>query len=159
MTNQKEKEYRPPIMKRVGGVLVFMIGLATAAFTLYFAAKDLPLWVFGKHTQAEVTKIWYEQTSQATERPEGIQDFLFYISYQFTTPNGKVVTGKSKTSAVEWSSMWEGLKIDIVYFPLYPRLNRLDDSSWVLFLSCSYVPLLVISFIGFKLGRYLLTSP
>jgi hypothetical protein len=159
MADQNDREYRPPIMKRIGGVFLLGIGLVVLAFTLYFAAQDFPLWVFGKHTKAEVVEIWVERVGEAQERDEGELKFDFYVRYQFTTPGGRVITKTTKASATEWSGMWEGLLIDVVYFPLFPQLNRLDDSRWILFLSCTYIPLIVVGVIGLRVGWYMLTSP
>ena len=159
MGGQSEKGYRPPFMRKIWGGLLFTIGLLVTAFTLFFAAKDFPLWVFGKHVQAEVVETWVERTDNLQEREGGELKFAFYLRYQFTTPGGQVITKTSKASATEWSSMTKGAPIDIVYFPLYPQLNRLDDSRWVLFLSCTYIPLVVISVIGLRVGWYMLTAP
>ena len=158
MGEQNEKAYRPPVMRRIWGGLLLAIGLFVTAFTIFFAARDFPLWVFGKHVQAEVVETWVERTDNLQEREGGELKFAFYLRYQFTTPSGQVITKTSKASATEWSSMSEGAPIDIVYFPLYPQLNRLDDSRWVLFLSCTYIPLIVISIIGLRVGWYMLTS-
>ena len=153
------KPYKIPVMKRIGGFLLLAVGVTFLAFTFYYAAKDIPLWVFGKQTKAEVTEIWYERADEVKERDEGMQKFFFYASYQFTTSKGDLITKTTKTSANEWSGMWEGQKIDIIYFPLLPKLNRLDDSNWALFLSCTYIPLIAIGIIGLRVGWYMLKSP
>lgn len=159
MMNQNEKEYRPPVMRKIGGILLLAIGLVVFIAMFSFAVKDIPLWIFGKHTQAEVVETWVERTDNLGEREGGDLKFDFYLRYQFTIPSGQVVTKTSKASAIEWSGMGKGQTIDIVYFPLYPDLSRLDDSRWVLFLSCTYLPLIVISILGLRVGWYLLTSP
>jgi len=159
MTDQNNQEYRPKIMKKIVGILLLAVGSVFIAATLFYAVKDFPLWVFGKHTEAEVTKTWFERVDEVKERDEGMQKYHFYISYQFTTANGKVINATSRTSETEWSGMWDGLDIDIIYFPLYPKLNRQDDSNWAFFLACSYIPLFAICFIGVRVGWYMLTSP
>ena len=159
MTKQNEKEYNPPVMKRIGGGLLFAIGLIVVAFTIFFAAKDIPLWLFGRHVQAQVVETWVERTDNLGEREGGDLKFAFYLRYRFTTPSGQVITKTSRASATEWSGMQKGQNIDIIYFPLYPNLSRLDDSRWVFFLSCTYIPLIVVSLIGLRLGWYMLTSP
>ena len=159
IADRNEKEYRPPVMRKIGGGLLFAIGLLVTAFTIFFAVKDLPLWVFGKHTQAVVVDTWVERIDNLGDREEGELKFAYYLRYQFTLPGGQVITKDAKASATEWSSMAKGAQIDIVYFPLYPHLNRLDDSRWVLFLSCTYIPLIVVSLIGLRVGWYMLTSP
>ena len=127
MADQSDNEYRPPIMKRIGGVLLLTIGAAVFLFTLVFAAKDIPLWVFGKHTQAKVIETWVERTDNLGDREGGELKFRYLVRYRFTPPKGQVITSTSKASATEWSGMGEGQNVEIVYFPLYPNLNRLDD--------------------------------
>lgn len=159
MTKQNEKEYKPPIMKRIGGVFLLAVGLFFIGATFYYGAKDIPLWVFGKQTKAEVVDLWVEQLNQLEGREGGELQFSYNVKYQFTTPNRRVIINNTKAGPMEWSGMWEGQQIDIVYFPLYPNLNRLDDSRWVFFLGCTYIPLIVISIIGLRVGWYMLTSP
>lgn len=159
MTNQNGKEYKPPVMKRIGGVFLFAVGVIFMGATFYYAIKDIPLWVFGKQTKAEVVELWVNQLNQIEGREGGELQFSYNVRYQFTTPKGTVITTNTTAGPMEWSGMWEGQQIDIVYLPLYPNLNRLDDSSWVLFLSCTYFPLIVISIIGLRVGWYMLTSP
>ena len=158
MTNL-DKEYKPPVMKRIGGVFLLAIGLVVLGFTIFFAAKDFPLWVFGRHTKAEVLDLWVEQVGGLQAKQEGELQFDFFVRYQFTTPGNKVITKTTKASATEWSGMWKGLLIDVVYLPFYPDISRLDDSRWVFFLSCTYIPLIAISIIGLRVGWYMLTSP
>ena len=153
------RPYKIPVMKRIGGVLLLAMGLMFLAFTSYYAAKDIPLWVFGKQTKAEVVEIWLEQLNELEGREDGVLNFSYNVKYQFTTPNGDLITKTATTSAIEWSGMWEGQKIDIVYFPLYPELSRMDDSNWVLFLSCTYIPLIAIGIIGLRVGWYMLRTP
>jgi hypothetical protein len=157
--SDQDKKYRPSIMKRIGGIVLLGIGLVVLAFTLYFAAQDFPLWVLGKHTKAEVVETWVERVDELQGRDEGELKFDFLVRYQFTTPGGQTIAKTTKASPTEWSNMREGLLIDVVYFPLVPNLNRLDDSRWVLFLSCTYIPLIVVSIIGLRVGWYMLTSP
>ena len=153
------KPYKIPVMKRIGGFLLLALGVMFLAFTFYYAAKDIPLWVFGKQTKAKVVEIWLEQLNELEGREDGVLDFSYNIEYQFTTSDGNVITKTTTTSVNEWSGMWEGQMIDIVYFPLYPELNRLDDSNWALFLSCTYIPLIAIGTIGLRLGWHMLRSP
>jgi hypothetical protein len=152
-------QYKTPVMKRIGGVLVLAVGIVFIAITFYYAVKDVPLWVFGRQTKAEVVELWVEQLNQLEGREDGVLHFSFNVKYQFTTPGGKLITKNTTTSANEWSGMWEGQKIDILYLPSYPNLNRLDDKRWALFLSCTYIPLIAIGAIGLRVGWYMLKSP
>jgi hypothetical protein len=56
----------------------------------------------------------------------------------------------------------KGGSINVVYFPLYPSHNRIDDSRFVPALACAYIPfLLVCAFaasVGWRLARPLLAG-
>ena len=112
------RQYKTPVMKRIGGALLLATGVMFLAFTAYYAAKDIPLWVFGKQTKAEIVEIWLEQLNELEGREDGVLDFSYNVKYQFTTPNGDLITKATTTSAIEWSGMWEGQKINIVLPPL-----------------------------------------
>jgi hypothetical protein len=49
--------------KKLAGVLLLVTGLACLAFTLVNLARDLSLWVLGRHTTAEVVDLWIEMLS------------------------------------------------------------------------------------------------
>jgi len=53
----------------------------------------------------------------------------------------------------------EGSGLDIVYFPLYPDHNRLDDSRFVALLACANLPFAVVGAISMLLGWRLLRNP
>jgi hypothetical protein len=153
------KQYKVPVFKRIGGSIVLLIGLLFLAATFYYAAQDVPLWIFGKQTKAEVVELWVEQLNQLEGKEGGELQFSYNLKYKFTTPKGKLITKNTTAGPMEWSAMWEGQQIDIVYFPLYPTLNRRDDSNWTFFLSCTYIPLIIIGIVGFRVGWYMLRSP
>ncbi len=54
----------------------------------------------------------------------------------------------------------KGGSIDVVYFPLFPRHNRIDDSRFVPALACAYIPFLFLcafaAATGWRLARPLL---
>lgn len=153
------RQYKTPVFKRIGGVIMLIVGIIFLVFTFYYAAKDVPLWVFGRQTKAEVVELWVEQLNQLEGKQSGELQFSYNLKYQFTTPGGKVITKNTTAGANEWSGMWEGQQIDIIYFPLFPGFNRLDDSRWAFFLSCTYIPLIVVGIIGLRIGWYLLKTP
>ena len=159
MTDMTLKQYKTPVFKRIGGALLLLIGVLFLAATFYYAVQDIPLWVFGRQAKAEVIELWVEQLNQLEGREGGELQFSYNLKYRFTTPGDKVITKNSTAGPMEWSSMWEGQQIDIVYFPLYPTLSRLDDSRWTFFLSCTYIPLIIIGIVGFRVGWYMLKSP
>jgi hypothetical protein len=153
------RQYKTPVFRRIAGVIMLMIGILFLTITMYYAVKDFPLWIFGRQTKAEVVELWVEQLNQLEGREDGELHFSYNLKYQFTTPSGKVINKNTTAGPTEWSSMSEGKEVDIVYFPLYPDLNRLDDSRWTFFLSCTYIPLIAISAIGLRVGWYMLKSP
>lgn len=153
------RQYKTPVMKRIGGIFIIAVGFLFLAATVFYAAQDFPLWIFGRQTKAEIVELWVEQLNQLENRQDGELKFSFNVKYIFTTPSGKTITKSTQASPNEWSGMWEGQKIDIVYLPIYPNMNRLDDSRWALFLTCTYIPLLAIGIIGIRIGWYMLKSP
>jgi hypothetical protein len=46
--------------------------------------------------------------------------------------------------------------VSVIYFPLYPAHNRLEESRFIPLLACTYVPLLIAGGIMLLLGRQLL---
>jgi len=46
--------------------------------------------------------------------------------------------------------------VDIVYFPLYPQHNRLEESRFLPLLACTYVPFLVVAVLALMAARGLL---
>lgn len=51
-----------------------------------------------------------------------------------------------------------GSPIDVVYFPLYPAHNRLDESRLIPILVLAYVPLVALGLVGLWGGWYLVRS-
>lgn len=53
--------------------------------------------------------------------------------------------------------MVEGQGVDIVYFPLYPVHNRLDESRFVALLACAYLPFVFVGvsaiIVGLRIAR------
>jgi hypothetical protein len=49
----------------------------------------------------------------------------------------------------------KGGPIDVVYFPLYPTFNRLDETRFIPVLACAYIPLILLGWVGLAVGRYL----
>jgi len=149
------KERIGPALQKIAGGLILAITLILATFVAFNLVKDGSLWVFGTKTAAIVTDRRYEMVGD----PKSTQpQFRYYVSYQFTTPDGKTYGRASKVDVIEWSRSNLGWKVPVAYFPLYPAYNRLDDSRYVPFLACLYVPLLVLVLVGYKVGGYLVQS-
>ncbi len=49
-------------------------------------------------------------------------------------------------------------EVDVVYFPLYPAHNRLEESRLVPLLACTYVPFLALAGLALVGGRRLLAD-
>ena len=103
----------------------------------------------------EVLEPWLERTNE-----EGAREltFRYHARYQFTTPGGKVFDGDSLVSGLEWSGLGEGSPITVLYFPLYPEHNRLDDSRYISVLACAYLPFLLLSLLMLTAGWRLIRS-
>ena len=111
------KPYRTPVMKRIGGFLLLAVGVMFLAFTAYYAAKDFPLWVFGKQTKAEVVEIWIEQLNELQGREDGVLDYSYNVKYQFTTSSGKVITKTTQPAQMNGLGCGRGKKLILCIFP------------------------------------------
>ena len=74
----------------------------------------------------------------------------------FTTPVGQTLTSVSSIGVNEWGSLDEGDGIAVVYSPLYPAHNRLDDRRFVPVYACTYIPTAVLGWAGLMFGWRLL---
>jgi len=142
-----------PAGKTLAGVLILILGLICLAVLVVSLAKDLSIWILGRHVTAEVIDSWYELNEGQEESEFSAR---YFVAYRFTTPRGRVVDGASEVGGMEWSSLGIGSPVDIVYFPLYPLHNRLDDSRFVLFLALIYAPLVFLAWAGLTAGCHLL---
>lgn len=139
--------------KTILGVVLLAIGVVGLGLLLYSLVMDLSIWVLGRHTEAEVMELSVERTS-ANE--EGELTFDYFVRYRFSTPTGQVVVDTSQLDVREWGSLTEGGPLDVVYFPLYPQHNRIEESRFVSVLACAYVPLFVLVWAAVGAGWYLL---
>jgi hypothetical protein len=156
-----------------------MAGLGCLTFLVVNVITDFSIWILGRRTTAEVVAAWVEETSEenATEKT-----FEYFVRYRFSTPSGKVFSRTARVGVQEWGglgmggpvgaiyqeqrnvpthgvgSLERGIPVAVVYFPLYPAHNRLDDSRFVPLLACTYVPLIGLSWAGLAAGRNLLKS-
>jgi hypothetical protein len=68
------------------------------------------------------------------------------MQYRFVASNGQIITATATLSMNEWANGdGEGGEVDVVYFPPYPKHNRLDDSRYIPFLACSYLPFVLVT--------------
>jgi hypothetical protein len=169
---------RPRWVRQLVGALVTGLGLALMAFVVLNLAQDGSLWILGRHTEAQIVGMWVEQDVDESDDTPACR---WFVRYRFTTPGGRAVTGVSRVSARELASLGHSGPVDIVYagenappgdggaiedggwvhvvyLPLYPAHNRLDESRYVPVLACAYVPLILVGIAGLALGRGLLQT-
>ena len=135
------------------GTLLLVTGLACLGFVIYSLGRDLSLWVLGEQVDAEVVELFVVRTSSDEEQE---LTFDYFVRYQFIAPGGQLVVSSVEADVREWGALTEGGPVSVVYFPLYPAHNRLDDSRFVSLLACSYLPLMVVSWIALGVGLYLI---
>jgi hypothetical protein len=140
---------------RVAGILLFVVGLVSLLYLAYSLVNDLSIWVLGRHTEAEVLELVVTRTSQADE---GELTFSYSVRYRFATPGGLIIVDTARVDVREWGALTEGGPIDVVYFPLYPQHNRIDESRYVSVLACSYVPFVLLAW-GALVGGFYLVRP
>jgi hypothetical protein len=139
--------------RTVAGALILVVGLVCLTVLVVNLGRDLSLWVLGRRVTAQVVDSRYEMVDVA----DGAEfTARYFITYEFTTPAGKIITGTSQLGGMEWSALGVGSPVDIVYFPLYPVHNRLDDTRFILLFAITYVPIVFLTWAGLTLGCYLL---
>jgi hypothetical protein len=135
------------------GVLLLVAGLVCLVFVVYSLGRDISVWVLGRQVDAEVIELAVVRTSGIDEQE---LTFDYYVTFRFTTPDGQSIVNTVKADVREWGALNEGGPVSVVYFPLYPAHNRLDDSRFVSLLACSYLPLMVASWVALGIGLYLI---
>ena len=138
--------------KVLAGVLMMIFGLACLGFALFALGRDLSVWVLGRQVDAQVVELSVVRTSSSDEQE---MTFDYYVTYRFTTAGGRSVANTVKADVREWGALTEGGPVSVVYFPLLPAPNRLDDSRFVSLLACSYLPLIVLGWAALGIGLYL----
>jgi len=166
-------------IKRIFGGLLLLGSIVFAAFLIFSLAKDLAIWGFGRQVSAVSLDRWTEETSEEGAREK---TFQYFIKYQFETDDGRLITRVTSVGAREWvgfgmpgesSIVYQeqetvpaddmrnaqlGNRIDVIYFPLYPEHNRLNDLRYIPLYLCLYIPTLVLSLIGIRIGWSLVRS-
>jgi hypothetical protein len=141
------------IGKTAVALLLLIVGLACLGFLVYSLANDLSIWVLGRHAEAEVMELGVISTNDVEE---GELTFDYFVKYRFATPGGQVVVDTVLLDVREWGALTEGGPLDVVYFPLYPQHNRVDESRYVTVLACAYIPLVLLTWGILGAGLYLL---
>lgn len=162
--------------RKGAGILLIVIGLCLLTVISVYLLKDISIWILGRRNEAQVVAAWAEEVSGEGSTPY----FRYFVRYQFATPHGETVTGISAVAAQEWAGLGmggpvnavyqeqanvpqygvggidSGHRVTVVYFPLYPAHNRLDDTRLVPVLACAYVPLLLLGWAVLAGGRHLI---
>jgi hypothetical protein len=133
------------LRRAAAGLLLLVIGLGCAIFVVASLARDVSLWAFGRHASAVVVETWAEPIGEES-------GFQYFVRYQFQTAGGQTITRKTSVAAQEWAGLGLGAAVEVVYLPLYPAHNRLDDSRLVPVLACAYLPLVFLSGAGLVWG-------
>lgn len=141
--------------KLLAGILFLLVGIIVLFIMGYFLVRDGSLWFLGRRVEAEVVDQWLEETSE-----EGASDktFRYYVGYQFKTNDGEVLAGFSTVGPTEWTALPKGSRVPVLYFPLYPQHNRIDDTRFIPVFACLYVPFMVLSWVGIIGGWYLIRN-
>jgi hypothetical protein len=141
--------------RRIAGFIIMIIGAILFVMLVNSMAQDVPVWVFGRRVNATIVEKWWENLDMENLDGNYI-DIEYFFGYQFITNDGETVIGKSKVTVDEFMGYQEGGEIMIKYSPLNPSDNRLDDSRFMPFLLCSYIPFILISIFSLVAGRELI---
>jgi hypothetical protein len=139
--------------RTLAALLLLILGLVCLGFLGHSLVRDLSIWVLGRHAEAEVMELGVIRTSEAGE---GELTFDYFVKYRFATPGGQVIVDTTVLDVREWGALSEGGAVDVVYFPLFPQHNRVDESRYVTILACAYIPLAVFVWAMLGAGLYLL---
>lgn len=170
------------------GLIVAPLALFCLAYSTYYLASDLAIWLFGRHTTGYVVDKWAEQTG----RDGNELTFRYFVRYEFETSSGEIIGRDVPMGAKEWAGLglgWNGPgkpgviyteqytcppawyddvdraetsvgeAVEIAYFPLYPQHNRMDDSRFIPLLAVSYLPLVALTAVLLRLAWTLLKPP
>jgi hypothetical protein len=130
-----------------------LLGLACLTFLLFNLVQDLTIWVLGRPATAKVLELSVVRTNDVDE---GELTFDYFVRFQFDTSSGKVITSTSRLDVREWGALNEGGELEVVYFPLYPQHNRIDESRLVSMLACAYLPFTLFTWASLGVGWYLI---
>lgn len=132
--------------RRIAGIFILLIGLFISVVIVKTMWRDIPVWFFGEKVSGFLVEMW-------TENYKDDINPVYYFEYEFVTEEGEKFTGISRVPGDEWGNYVEGSELAVVYSPLNPSNNRLDDSRFVPFFFCSYIPFILFCWFAFALGR------
>jgi hypothetical protein len=132
--------------RRIAGVFIMLVSLILSVTMLKTLARDIPVWFLGSKTKATIVERW-------TDKYPDDSNPVYFLRYEFSSPDGEIVSGSSRVPGDEWVTYIEGSEIPVRYSNLNPLNNRLDDSRYVPFLFCSYIPFILICLFAMVLGK------
>ncbi|HKJ28386.1 MAG TPA: DUF3592 domain-containing protein [Anaerolineales bacterium] len=145
---------------RIFGIGILVIGLVLAGMLINSLWKDIPLWIFGRTTNATITaKYWgdFDITNPDLANNDLANlvslNMQYFFEYEFTMPTGETYLGKSEVTEQEFIGYGEGSAISVRYSILDPANSRIDDSRFVPFLICTYSVFLIITLFTLAAGR------
>ncbi|MCB2180219.1 hypothetical protein KQH54_03770 [bacterium] len=128
---------------KIAGFIVLLIGAVFSIFTLKSLWHDVPVWFFGRQATAVIEDKWWEDYEM--DKGDRATYYLkYYFKYTFSTTKGEVITGTSKVTEDEYMGYAPGGELVIKYSIFNPNVNRVDDTRFVPFLVCSYIPVILI---------------
>jgi hypothetical protein len=146
-------------INRIIGIIFIIGGLVLTALITNDLFNDIPIWFFGSSTRATVLEQFYDEYYDE-DWHEYINEFdvfsVYYIKYQFTTNDDEVIVSTSKIPGMEWAYLFPGREVQIRYSNADPTNNRLDDSPYIPFLLCAYIPFFIICIFVIVAGKELL---
>lgn len=140
------------IGRRIAGFLLLAVGAVLAFLLARSIVQDVPIWVLGRKVPATIVETWWENFNLDNIDNKDF-DLRYFFRYEFTTAEGEQYVGSTKVTEEEFLSYQQGSEVMIKYSPFNPDDNRLDDSRFVPFLLCTYVPFLLISLFALAAGR------
>lgn len=137
---------------RIAGFIILAIGVIFSGLTLNSLRHDVPIWFFGKKVPAVIEEKWWEDY-EMEKGDRAVYYLKYYFKYTFTTVDGEAFTGTAKVTEDEFLGFQPGNQIMIKYSVLNPEENRVDDSRFVPFLICSYIPIILICIFTIIAGK------
>lgn len=137
---------------RIAGFVVLIIGAILLVLLISSLIHDVPVWIFGQKTTATIQETWWQDQDTKNLNKDDL-NLVYFFSYQFTTTDKEVIIGSSQVTEEEFISYQPGGEIKVKYSRLDPSENRMDDSRFVPFLLCTYIPFILICLFLLAAGR------
>ena len=143
-------------INRFIGIIFIIGGLILTALVAKDLLNDIPIWFFGSSARATVLEQHYDEYHDE-DWHEYINEFdvfsVYHITYQFTTNDNDVIVSTSKIPGMNWAYLYPRKEVLIRYSNADPTNNRLDDSPYIPFLLCSYIPFILLCIFAIVAGK------